>query len=188
MLPSNAVPADGLPLAAVLPLRPRSRASHPPIPSEIVLDFSTPEQQARRPSTRRCHAKSRLGCLTCKRRRVKCDEARPVCTQCTRLQLSCAYSLASNTQQEQNETGEASQPRIHPSIGTALSMEDLKFYDHFIQAAHPLTPIQGSDGYLRCTAMSREVRLLPVWCLSYTLPVLHTYFLWSDTPSVDASN
>lgn len=32
------------------------------------------------------------GCLTCKQRRVKCDEARPKCRSCQRLRLGCGYT------------------------------------------------------------------------------------------------
>lgn len=41
---------------------------------------------------RKFHSKSRNGCSTCKRRRVKCDEARPVCNNCTKLSLECGYA------------------------------------------------------------------------------------------------
>ncbi|PTU22163.1 hypothetical protein P175DRAFT_0557089 [Aspergillus ochraceoroseus IBT 24754] len=40
---------------------------------------------------RRSHQKSRHGCLECKRRRVKCDETRPVCANCARRQTECEY-------------------------------------------------------------------------------------------------
>ncbi|KAL6235920.1 hypothetical protein BDW75DRAFT_250551 [Aspergillus navahoensis] len=40
---------------------------------------------------RRSHAKSHHGCAQCKQRRIKCDEARPVCGSCQRKQLSCAF-------------------------------------------------------------------------------------------------
>ncbi|KAH8891245.1 hypothetical protein GQ53DRAFT_720543 [Thozetella sp. PMI_491] len=33
----------------------------------------------------------RSGCLTCRSRKVKCDEERPVCNNCTRLQRQCVY-------------------------------------------------------------------------------------------------
>ncbi|EWG47688.1 hypothetical protein FVEG_16176 [Fusarium verticillioides 7600] len=33
----------------------------------------------------------RSGCLTCRARKVKCDEAKPVCNNCTRLQRQCTY-------------------------------------------------------------------------------------------------
>ncbi|KAL4901581.1 hypothetical protein BDW74DRAFT_187226 [Aspergillus multicolor] len=33
----------------------------------------------------------RTGCLTCRARKVRCDEAKPTCTNCTRLRLQCDY-------------------------------------------------------------------------------------------------
>lgn len=40
---------------------------------------------------RKFHLKSRKGCSTCKKRRVKCDEAKPLCNNCLRMKLSCGY-------------------------------------------------------------------------------------------------
>lgn len=33
----------------------------------------------------------RSGCLTCRSRKVRCDELRPICRNCTRLKRSCVY-------------------------------------------------------------------------------------------------
>ncbi|KAH7230875.1 hypothetical protein BKA59DRAFT_320535 [Fusarium tricinctum] len=33
--------------------------------------------------------KSRSGCITCKKRKLKCDEAEPACTRCVRAHLIC---------------------------------------------------------------------------------------------------
>ncbi|KAL3459782.1 hypothetical protein BJX64DRAFT_301071 [Aspergillus heterothallicus] len=41
--------------------------------------------------TRRTHRKSRHGCKACKQRRVKCDEARPVCSNCSQREETCEY-------------------------------------------------------------------------------------------------
>ncbi|PUU82152.1 hypothetical protein B9Z19DRAFT_1075649 [Tuber borchii] len=41
---------------------------------------------------KRMHTKSRNGCMTCRRRRVKCDEIRPICSNCTRRELDCVYA------------------------------------------------------------------------------------------------
>lgn len=41
---------------------------------------------------RRPHRKSRSGCLTCKRRRVKCDETQPHCLRCKKHGVTCAYT------------------------------------------------------------------------------------------------
>ncbi|KAL6705124.1 Nuclear speckle splicing regulatory protein 1 [Coniothyrium glycines] len=37
------------------------------------------------------------GCLTCRKRRVKCDEARPSCSNCTRVERECFYAEKAST-------------------------------------------------------------------------------------------
>ncbi|KAE8369198.1 hypothetical protein BDV27DRAFT_141401 [Aspergillus caelatus] len=41
--------------------------------------------------SRKTHSKSRNGCSTCKRNRVKCNEARPLCGRCSKRQSVCVY-------------------------------------------------------------------------------------------------
>ncbi|PTB38457.1 hypothetical protein M441DRAFT_82594 [Trichoderma asperellum CBS 433.97] len=41
---------------------------------------------------RRQHTKSRLGCQTCKRRKIKCDESKPQCGNCARFSVPCDFS------------------------------------------------------------------------------------------------
>lgn len=42
-------------------------------------------------NTRRRHRNSHLGCGTCKKRRIKCDENLPLCLNCLKGKLHCAY-------------------------------------------------------------------------------------------------
>ncbi|RDW59595.1 hypothetical protein BP6252_12682 [Coleophoma cylindrospora] len=35
--------------------------------------------------------RTKTGCLTCRKRRVRCDEVHPVCSACVRLKLECVY-------------------------------------------------------------------------------------------------
>jgi Fungal Zn(2)-Cys(6) binuclear cluster domain/Fungal specific transcription factor domain len=42
--------------------------------------------------SRQFHGKSRHGCKTCKKRKVRCDLGRPVCANCTRLSRECEYA------------------------------------------------------------------------------------------------
>ncbi|CAH0056853.1 unnamed protein product, partial [Clonostachys solani] len=84
---------------------------------------------------RRGHTKSRRGCLTCKRRRVKCPENTPVCHNCERLGLICQYGAM-------GESG------IHPSAplqstGGHFSIGDFQLFHHFVLYAYPPLPIQG---------------------------------------------
>mmetsp|Transcript_9195 Transcript_9195/g.11108 ORF Transcript_9195/g.11108 Transcript_9195/m.11108 type:complete len:652 (-) Transcript_9195:122-2077(-) len=55
---------------------------------------------------RKFHQKSRNGCLTCKKRRVKCDEQRPVCQKCQHMNLTCGYATNGNggSQDERDPT------------------------------------------------------------------------------------
>ncbi|KAL3474346.1 fungal-specific transcription factor domain-containing protein [Aspergillus californicus] len=38
-------------------------------------------------------SRARTGCWTCRSRRTKCDETRPVCRRCTRINASCGYGV-----------------------------------------------------------------------------------------------
>ncbi|KAF2660022.1 hypothetical protein K491DRAFT_106953 [Lophiostoma macrostomum CBS 122681] len=40
---------------------------------------------------RKAHHKTKAGCTTCKKRRIKCDESRPICYNCSRRSLDCTY-------------------------------------------------------------------------------------------------
>ncbi|CAG8898031.1 unnamed protein product [Penicillium egyptiacum] len=42
--------------------------------------------------SRRSHRKSRAGCVNCKQRRVKCDEAKPGCLRCQKHGIDCDYT------------------------------------------------------------------------------------------------
>ena len=44
---------------------------------------------ALRPRIRKHAPKTRSGCKTCKKRRVKCDERKPICVRCEKLSLKC---------------------------------------------------------------------------------------------------
>lgn len=41
--------------------------------------------------TTRVKRRSRMGCLTCRRRKKRCDENRPLCGECKRLRLNCSW-------------------------------------------------------------------------------------------------
>ncbi|KUJ06426.1 uncharacterized protein LY89DRAFT_603329 [Mollisia scopiformis] len=43
--------------------------------------------------TRRSHKKTRTGCTQCKRRRVKCDEGKPSCANCTKNKIQCSLDF-----------------------------------------------------------------------------------------------
>lgn len=58
-----------------------SKSSSPPSYSYNNADLKQPRQR------------SRNGCFTCRKRKKRCDEGKPVCNACTRLSLECTYPI-----------------------------------------------------------------------------------------------
>lgn len=49
--------------------------------------------------------------MTCRRRKVRCDEAKPVCSHCTRLRIQCVYNSPSET--PRRRTARRTTPATH---------------------------------------------------------------------------
>lgn len=65
-----------------------------PIPPAMKKEDEKIESEAalkRKKTSRRKHRNSHLGCGTCKKRRIKCDENLPSCVNCLKGKLHCAY-------------------------------------------------------------------------------------------------
>ncbi|KAI1385491.1 uncharacterized protein F4822DRAFT_345605 [Hypoxylon trugodes] len=71
--------------------------------------------------------RSRTGCVTCRGRKVRCDEQRPICSACTRLRLTCRYV----------EPGDAAGPRKNARARPP------KFRVRFVDANAPKGQSQG---------------------------------------------
>ncbi|KAK3386998.1 hypothetical protein B0H63DRAFT_145127 [Podospora didyma] len=89
--------------------------------------------------TKRPHRKSRTGCRNCKRRKVKCDEARPTCRPCSLRGETCDYrpppfsstSQTSSTSLEKRPTHGVSvvtEPLFIPPERDEVDMRLLWFY------------------------------------------------------------
>ncbi|KAK8073181.1 hypothetical protein PG994_004080 [Apiospora phragmitis] len=57
-----------------------------------LVDFALPRTKPK--SSRTSTPKVRTGCITCKRRHIRCDEARPNCQNCFKSQRYCGYAGA----------------------------------------------------------------------------------------------
>jgi hypothetical protein len=105
----------------------------PDQPSQVVVRLRN------KPIPRKGHTKSRRGCYNCKRRKVKCNETKPRCSNCIKAEVNCDYPRG--PQQEIHALGPISQPQSTPTV---FSMTDLKLFHHFIVVAYPHLPI-GAD-------------------------------------------
>ncbi|KAB5576261.1 hypothetical protein GE09DRAFT_1169950 [Coniochaeta sp. 2T2.1] len=99
-----------------------------------VFSLQAPDQ-LRDHKKRKPHKKTRGGCLSCKVKKVKCDQARPLCARCHRNGLPCSYSPSSSSKPSaavvSSSTSTSSSPKSipqslhislfpasHPSCGT----------------------------------------------------------------------
>ncbi|CAH0047404.1 unnamed protein product [Clonostachys solani] len=98
--------------------------------------------------TRRGHTKSRRGCSTCKRRRVKCPEDQPACSSCVRLGLICEYTLKNNPSAPLQSTG------------GQFNLKDLRLFHHFVLHAYPPLPLHGKAVWDDITSYSHNYEFL----------------------------
>ena len=107
----------------------------------------------RRPIPSKGHRKSRRGCYSCKRRKVKCSEEQPVCADCGRMGFVCEYPPLSAALPSQLGVG----PLSSASAPNNLAYEDLRFFFHLLTAVFPAQPNGMNSGWMRIAAMSHEV-------------------------------
>ncbi|KAH7407239.1 hypothetical protein BKA64DRAFT_410668 [Cadophora sp. MPI-SDFR-AT-0126] len=113
------------------------------------------------PKPRRVHTKSRYGCDHCKHRRVKCDERKPSCTNCSTRDLECHYSRparpsASGPQMDSSSNAQspASFGSTSPSAG--FSTDPLGFGPYAYQGDSLNLPF-------RTSTRQRELELMHYW-------------------------
>jgi hypothetical protein len=90
--------------------------------------------EARRKNGRLGIKKSRSGCVSCKERRVKCDEEKPECKRCILAGRRCeGYSVSTPSSRS------SFSPPIHQSPSLVLHIGDSqrRTYDFFLSRAAP---------------------------------------------------
>ncbi|KXX83336.1 Sterol uptake control protein 2 [Madurella mycetomatis] len=132
--------------------------------SESASSTSTPTASGsdpnvrirRRPIPRKGHTKSRRGCLNCKRRKVKCQENLPECSNCTRIGLVCQYPERRSTSPT-SALSALSAPSAPPqSTPTIFTAEDMRYFHHFLIAAYPALPILADDVWRDVACLSHS--------------------------------
>ena len=109
----------------------------------------------RRVVQRRYAPKTRTGCLTCKIRRVKCDEAKPNCKRCTSTGRKCdGYIDCQDSTKTISKPGQQQQLSITVSLSINANFDALeqRTFDFF---RHRTTPCM--SGYFNDTVWDRIV-------------------------------
>ncbi|MCJ1226576.1 hypothetical protein MMC12_003229 [Toensbergia leucococca] len=99
-------------------------------------------------TVRRRHKKSTAGCRECKARKVKCDEARPVCGPCAKRFVNpreCAYLSPHNKPATAIPSQTPSNADENPPIGPASHNEtrvlELRLFYHYATSTCGLLPV-----------------------------------------------
>ncbi|KAF2689077.1 hypothetical protein K458DRAFT_123548 [Lentithecium fluviatile CBS 122367] len=98
-------------------------------------------------SKRRGHTKSKLGCISCKKRKVKCQETWPSCANCIKRGCPCRYPTVFRYTQHDRVVSEVlSSPGPYvqlsdKSMPPTYTANDMRLFHHFLVAAHPCNPL-----------------------------------------------
>ncbi|DAA74738.1 TPA_exp: putative C6 transcription factor [Trichophyton benhamiae CBS 112371] len=106
---------------------------------------------------RRSHRKSRAGCLVCKRRKVKCDEARPGCRNCSNYGVACSYPVNLDAGNRTRTVGPLGDPNM---VLFSMSLDNLT-----TKIGETLSVYLGSG--IRMPSMSGSDRPLEVQALRH---------------------
>ncbi|ESK82143.1 c6 transcription factor [Moniliophthora roreri MCA 2997] len=81
----------------------------------------------------RFHAKSRTGCLTCRKRKVKCDETAPICKNCHRRNLVCVPRPKNSDKPQQQQESALSKPLTAPTPSSfTVDATSLGLFHHYM--------------------------------------------------------
>ncbi|KAF1851687.1 uncharacterized protein K460DRAFT_373639 [Cucurbitaria berberidis CBS 394.84] len=97
---------------------------------------------------RRGHTKSRLGCVTCRKRKVKCQETWPSCANCMKRGVVCRYPAIFKYAQRDRIVSEALSPRQFVQLSdtpTMFSSDDMRLFHHYLISAYPGIPHDYED-------------------------------------------
>jgi hypothetical protein len=113
-------------------------------------------KQRRKPMPRKGHTKSRRGCFSCKKRKIKCPETLPKCDNCVKSGMTCEYPRRDIAiSQEATGQNPIMQPQATPTV---FNINDMRYFHCFLTKAYPHLPI-GADALwtLELPAQAHEV-------------------------------
>ncbi|KAF1343529.1 hypothetical protein BDV97DRAFT_84499 [Delphinella strobiligena] len=112
---------------------------------------------------RRTHIKSKSGCKTCRIRRVRCDEFKPECINCRRLNLHCGFRDVQTTASQSSRRLERSMQVDAPLKPSLEQLQDFAYRDRYFYAhlTNMIDDLQRGDSHL----LAFPTTLLPEYVL-----------------------
>lgn len=87
------------------------------------------QQQRRR--QRKFHKTSRNGCSVCKKKHIRCDERKPLCTYCLRHGGDCEYDAGPDNLSNGRDSADSEEPRGIEDVGASLALFGSTLNDPF---------------------------------------------------------
>ncbi|KAM0284405.1 hypothetical protein ACHAQH_001981 [Verticillium albo-atrum] len=110
--------------------------------------------------SRRSHPKSRTGCRTCKKRKIKCDEHKPSCRNCIKHAVACdflqTHAASTSAPRSPSSLDFASNPSGGLATFTDLNMVDLELIHNFTTFTYATL---GSDPQVRQMMKTTVIRM-----------------------------
>jgi Fungal specific transcription factor domain/Fungal Zn(2)-Cys(6) binuclear cluster domain len=95
--------------------------------------------------TRRSHKKSRAGCFSCKGRKIKCGEEKPICKNCQLKELECQYPQQNGQSFLRGVLARRPQGPQEPltslHVANNFTLADMRLFHHFLTVAYPHLPV-----------------------------------------------
>ncbi|KAK2055102.1 hypothetical protein LY76DRAFT_521152 [Colletotrichum caudatum] len=144
----------------------------------VLSDDSGPAGVSKKP-----HRKSKLGCQTCKRRKIKCDELKPACQNCVRHLVYCDFlqsssaAAAAATHSTPNSTANApggvAQPaRLPIPVDHDINFTDLELIHNFATSV--------------CSTLSTDALVRQMWKVSVVRMALGCEYVMRALLSISA--
>ncbi|CAG9950839.1 unnamed protein product [Clonostachys rosea f. rosea IK726] len=119
-------------------------------------ELGTEIPQSKLISVRRRITRVRTGCITCKKRRVKCDEQKPVCMRCTRYGQHCDGYEADRLAQNPRPAAPKGKPILLPAVKVIpdlRSNNEQRSFDFFRSITGPKFSSDYDSGFWVATVL-----------------------------------
>ncbi|KAK2031027.1 hypothetical protein LX32DRAFT_637534 [Colletotrichum zoysiae] len=128
------------------------------------------------------HRKSKLGCQTCKRRKIKCDELKPACQNCVRHLVYCDFLQSSSSapaaaHSTANGTADAADGVAQPARLPVPVDHDINFTD--LELIHNFTTSV-------CSTLSTDALVRQMWKVSVVRMALECEYVMRALLSISA--
>ena len=80
--------------------------------------------------------RSKTGCLTCRERRIKCDECRPMCKNCEKSKRSCNFPSLEQLKKKKQHIKRTKLPRKKEKSTSIRAILDRKSETSFVESPH----------------------------------------------------